>query len=58
MLRKFFCNEDGATAIEYAVIAGVISLGLIVAASGLQGDLKDEFGDIGANVSDFHTTGP
>jgi pilus assembly protein Flp/PilA len=31
MFRKFPCDEDGATAIEYSLIAGFIALAIIAA---------------------------
>lgn len=31
MLKRFITNEDGATAIEYAVLAGLIFLAIIAA---------------------------
>ena len=36
-ISSFFKREDGATAIEYAIIAGLISV-VIIAAAGLLGD--------------------
>jgi len=36
MLRKFLCDESGATGIEYSLIAGFIALA-IIAAVGLTG---------------------
>ena len=37
MLRKFLRDDDGATAIEYSLIAGFIALA-IIAAVGLTGE--------------------
>jgi pilus assembly protein Flp/PilA len=37
VLAKFLCNEDGATAIEYGLIAALIALA-IVAAVGMTGE--------------------
>ena len=50
IMRKFARNNDGATAIEYALIAGVISLGLIAAAGALEDNISAEFGEIGTAV--------
>ena len=36
-ISSFFKREDGATAIEYAIIAGLISV-VIIGAAGLLGD--------------------
>lgn len=52
LIRKFQGNESGATAIEYALIGGLISISIIVGASQLgislgamiqgQADMVDE----------------
>ena len=47
MLKAFLADADGATAIEYAMIAAIMGLGIIV---GLQG-LADGFNGIMNNVS-------
>jgi pilus assembly protein Flp/PilA len=44
----FFADESGATAIEYALIAAVIGLGIIVG----MGTIRDGLNDIFNNVSD------
>jgi len=41
MLKRFLKNEDGATAIEYGLIAALIGVAIITAA-GLVGDSLDE----------------
>lgn len=35
ILKKFYNDESGATAIEYALLAGVIGVGIIAAADNL-----------------------
>lgn len=42
-ISSFFKREDGATAIEYAIIAGLISVGIIAAAEVLGGSITDLF---------------
>lgn len=42
-ISSFFKREDGATAIEYAIIAGLISVGIIVAATALGTSITDLF---------------
>lgn len=45
-ISSFFKREDGATAIEYAIIAGLISV-VIIGAAGLLGDeIKKIFEEI------------
>jgi pilus assembly protein Flp/PilA len=46
--RRFVGDESGATAIEYAIIAGVIALGIVVS----MGAIRDGLNDILNNVSD------
>ncbi|MDZ4692731.1 Flp family type IVb pilin [Terricaulis sp.] len=41
MLKRFLKNEDGATAIEYGLIAALIGVAIITAV-GLVGDSLDE----------------
>lgn len=38
MIKNFWKDEEGATAIEYALIAGLIAVGLIAALTTLAGD--------------------
>lgn len=47
MLKRFLTNEDGATAIEYAVIAGLIFLAIIAAIA----PIGDELGVIFTNAA-------
>jgi len=43
MLSKFFKDESGATAIEYALIAGSLSIVILAAVQGVGGKLKTTF---------------
>ena len=43
---KFWRDEEGATAIEYAVIAGVMAVGVVTAMGALTGGLKEFFDGI------------
>jgi pilus assembly protein Flp/PilA len=43
MLLKFFADESGATAIEYALIAAGISLAIIATVNGLGSTLNTSF---------------
>ena len=42
-IKKLIRNEDGATAIEYGLIAALIAVAAISAMSGLGGQLKSTF---------------
>lgn len=41
--HRFFCDESGAPAIEYGLIAGLVSLGIIAGASQFPIALNDFF---------------
>ena len=45
-LREFVRNESGATAIEYALIAGLIAVFLVAVLGGLGGTLKTTFNSV------------
>jgi|CXWK01.1.fsa_nt_gi pilus assembly protein Flp/PilA len=42
-LRTFASDESGATAIEYALIASIISISIAAAATLLRGDLQGAY---------------
>ncbi|MEG2881050.1 MAG: Flp family type IVb pilin [Comamonas sp.] len=46
-MQRFWNDEEGATAIEYGLIAGLIAVGLITALTALEGDLSTLFTAIG-----------
>ena len=47
MLRSFLLDESGATAIEYGLIAALISVGIIAAATTVGNNLQSVFTSIG-----------
>jgi pilus assembly protein Flp/PilA len=47
MVSKFLSDESGATAIEYGLIAALIAVGIIAAATTLGNSLSSLFGRIG-----------
>lgn len=49
-LVKFFRDEEGATAIEYGLIAGLISIAIIAALGVIGGSLNDLFEGIGREL--------
>ncbi|WP_394681677.1 Flp family type IVb pilin [uncultured Comamonas sp.] len=48
IIKNFWNDEEGATAIEYGLIAGLIAVALITALTALGGNLNDLFDRIGA----------
>lgn len=49
-LRNFMKNEDGATAIEYGLIAALIAVVIIAAVRGVGSSLNSTFTDINAQL--------
>ncbi len=47
-LVRFFKNEDGATAIEYGLIAALIGVAIIGAVTTLGGELTNTFNSVSA----------
>jgi pilus assembly protein Flp/PilA len=48
IVGRFFADESGATAVEYAVVAGIIALGIIVSV----GTIRDGLNSIFNNTAD------
>jgi pilus assembly protein Flp/PilA len=46
MIKKLFKNEEGATAIEYGLIAALIAVAAISAMSALGGNLENTFNEV------------
>ncbi|WP_319530578.1 Flp family type IVb pilin [uncultured Cohaesibacter sp.] len=47
---RFLNDESGATAIEYALLAGLIGIGIVTAASNLKDEVTGLFGRIGTEL--------
>jgi pilus assembly protein Flp/PilA len=47
-LRTFLSDQDGATAIEYALIASLIAVFIVGALSALGTSLSSEFAEVGS----------
>lgn len=50
-LARLFKNEEGATAIEYGLIAALISVAAIASMTALGGQLSTLFGDVKTNLA-------
>ena len=50
MFKQFLNDEQGATAIEYGLIAALVAVGLIVALSVLGNNLSNQFNYIGSTI--------
>jgi len=51
LIQKFIRDEGGATAIEYGLIAALIAVGIIAAATTLGGSLSDLFNRISTRLN-------
>jgi pilus assembly protein Flp/PilA len=50
MMKKFWSDESGATAIEYGLIAAGISLAIIAVVNGLGTNLNTKFTEINTSL--------
>lgn len=50
MIRKFFKNEKGATAIEYGLIAALIAVAAITAMGTIGSNLTTTFNEVATNL--------
>lgn len=55
MLKSFFLDESGATSIEYALIAGIVSLAIIVALGVLGTNLSNAYQGFANEVAAANT---
>ena len=55
--RKLIRNEDGATAIEYGLIAALIAVAAITTLTSLGGNLNTTFGKVDTSLSDANSGG-
>ena len=49
-LKSFVADQSGATAIEYALIASLVSVAIIAALTTLSGKLQATFGEVSNNL--------
>lgn len=52
-IKNFWNDEEGATAIEYGLIAGLIAIGIIAGATALGADLSGLFSRIATRIGGF-----
>ncbi|HKD48210.1 MAG TPA: Flp family type IVb pilin [Rhizomicrobium sp.] len=50
LLKKFAANEDGATAIEYGIIAALMSVALIATLSLVGTNLSNDFNTVASSL--------
>jgi pilus assembly protein Flp/PilA len=49
-IKKFVANESGATAIEYALIASLIAVAIILSITALGTKLQNTFNEVSSNL--------
>ncbi|MDX6804512.1 Flp family type IVb pilin [Terrihabitans rhizophilus] len=57
LFSRFKKNESGATAIEYALIAAIVGIGLIAIMGTLVGNLETGFGNLGGQIANVPAPG-
>jgi len=45
-IRRFLASDDGATAVEYGIIAAILGLGVVTGMNGVGAVVKNMFADI------------
>ena len=58
LLRKFRRNQSGATAIEYALIAAVIGVGILTAAQTLGTNISTKLTGVGTSLTNAGPAAP
>ncbi len=51
LFARFGKDESGATAIEYALIAAIVGIGIIVALTSMKDELNNTFGKVTTALS-------
>ena len=51
MIKKLFKNEEGATALEYGLIAALIAAGIVTAATALGTQVSSTFDYVAAQMA-------
>ncbi|GAB3628018.1 pilus assembly protein PilA [Pandoraea terrae] len=53
LIRDFLREEDGATAIEYGLLAALISIAIIIATTGVGNALNNVFNFVSGQLNGF-----
>jgi pilus assembly protein Flp/PilA len=57
LIKRFFIEEDGVTAIEYGLIAGLIAIVIVGVLVSVGGNLNNLFGKVDSAVTIAASTG-
>ncbi len=52
MFSRFVTDESGATAIEYGLIAAIVSVGIILALGNVKSSLQSTFNSVASSMND------
>jgi len=52
LIKRFAREEDGATAIEYGLIAAILSVAIVTAVGGVRDQLNTTFDSVSTTLSD------
>lgn len=52
-IRDFLNDDSGATAIEYALIAGIVSIAIVAALMGVREQLNETFASVADSFPDM-----
>ena len=55
LIKRFANEEDGATAIEYGLIAAILSVAIVTAIGGVRDQLNATFTSVSTTLSDNNT---
>lgn len=58
LLKKLFKDESGATAIEYGLIAALLSVAIIVALTLVSDELNNAYTAVGKTLQDSNAAAP
>lgn len=48
--KSFVCDESGATSIEYALIASIVSIAVVASLTSVKNDLSSTFTKVGSEL--------
>lgn len=52
LIKRFAKEEDGATAIEYGLIAAILSVAIVAAVGGVRDELNSTFDAVSSTLGD------
>jgi len=55
LIKRFAKDEDGATAIEYGLIAAILSVAIVTAVGGVREELNTTFNQVATDLKEGRT---